>query len=193
MSSHHIIKDNQEPALWIVGNDIDSEIFNQLLGWTPLIYVNEDCLSFTELLGIKVDYVLADLSSPIELKDIAHQNPVSLLKGDNHQKIRDSLKSQNQSKLLIVGLDESKWSEEKRKLESDFEISFYSGSSKGVLPHSSFKKWVPQGTKLKVIEGQLLHSTFHEKNGWWEAQKDAIISFKDFSAGFSLAVFDLKS
>lgn len=59
MSSHHIIRENQEPALIIDDYDVISEdMLGQLLEWSPTVITNESGYLKLLLAGIKVDYIL---------------------------------------------------------------------------------------------------------------------------------------
>ena len=61
MSSHHIVREGQEPALIIAnGEQCSIEILHQLLEWSPYIVVLDGALSKVLNLGIKFDVVLGD-------------------------------------------------------------------------------------------------------------------------------------
>lgn len=61
MSSHHIIRDKQEPALIIANGEACSmEILDQLLEWSPTVLVLDGALERVISLGIKVDVWLGD-------------------------------------------------------------------------------------------------------------------------------------
>jgi thiamine pyrophosphokinase len=56
MSSHHIIRDKQEPALIIANGEACSmDILDQLLEWSPMVIVLDGALEHVISLGIKVD------------------------------------------------------------------------------------------------------------------------------------------
>ena len=56
MSSHHIIREDQEPALLIDDLDAVSEsLFGQLLEWSPTVLAGDDALSSLQARGVKVD------------------------------------------------------------------------------------------------------------------------------------------
>lgn len=64
MSSHHIVRQNQEPALIIAnGQACDYELLGQLLEWSPFIVVLDGALSRVLDLGIHFDVVLGDFDS----------------------------------------------------------------------------------------------------------------------------------
>jgi len=61
MSSHHIVRDDQEPALIIAnGASCSSELLGQLLEWSPLVIVLDSAIERVFELGIKVDVLLGD-------------------------------------------------------------------------------------------------------------------------------------
>lgn len=61
MSSHHIIREKQEPALIIANGEACSmDILEQLLEWSPTVIVLDGALERVLELGIKVDVWLGD-------------------------------------------------------------------------------------------------------------------------------------
>ena len=93
MSSHHIVRDDQEPALIIAnGEACTSELIGQLLEWSPLIIVLDSAIERVHKLGIKVDVLLGDFDRnfkteyyreqqfPIEIVHTPNQNKTDLEK-----------------------------------------------------------------------------------------------------------------
>jgi len=61
MSSHHIVKDDQEPALIIAnGAECSQESLGQLLEWSPFVIVLDSPIERVLELGIKIDVLLGD-------------------------------------------------------------------------------------------------------------------------------------
>lgn len=61
MSSHHIIRENQEPALIIANGEACSmDLLNELLEWSPLVVVLDSAMERVMELGIKVDVLIGD-------------------------------------------------------------------------------------------------------------------------------------
>ena len=61
MSSHHIVRDDQEPALIIAnGEACNPELLGQLLEWSPLVIVLDSAMERVIKLDIKVDVLLGD-------------------------------------------------------------------------------------------------------------------------------------
>ena len=93
MSSHHIVRDDQEPALIIAnGAACNPELLGQLLEWSPLVVVLDSAIERVIELDIKVDVLLGDFDNgfdpeiyqtsqyPIEIVHTPDQNKTDLEK-----------------------------------------------------------------------------------------------------------------
>ena len=61
MSSHHIVRDDQEPALIIAnGAACSQDLMDQLLEWSPYIVVLDEAIERVIALNIKVDVLIGD-------------------------------------------------------------------------------------------------------------------------------------
>ena len=59
MSSHHIVRDDQEPALIIAnGASCSFELLGQLLEWSPIVVVLDNAIDRVLQLDIKIDVLL---------------------------------------------------------------------------------------------------------------------------------------
>jgi thiamine pyrophosphokinase len=94
MSSHHIIREGQEPALIIAnGAACSNELLGQLLEWSPYVIVLDGAITRVLELGIKVDVLLGDFDShdyapeqlpaymPVEIVHTPDQVKTDLQKG----------------------------------------------------------------------------------------------------------------
>lgn len=99
MSSHHIVRDDQEPALLIAnGESCQPELLGQLLEWSPVVVVLDSAIWRVLDLGIKVDVLLGDFDRaadgraldldairarqyPLEVVHTPDQNKTDLEKG----------------------------------------------------------------------------------------------------------------
>jgi len=81
MSSHHIIREDQEPALLIMDADaVEFEQVQELLKWSPTVMVTEQSLPEVLSWGIKIDIVIAHESIISNLTaSLVDQSPVKLL------------------------------------------------------------------------------------------------------------------
>jgi thiamine pyrophosphokinase len=70
MSSHHIVREKQEPALFIGDfNSFDEEYLGQLLEWSPTVMVAECCYEKIASMGIKIDAVVCQKENSINFQE----------------------------------------------------------------------------------------------------------------------------
>lgn len=71
MSSHHFVKDKQEPALIIANGEACSfELLGQLLEWNPFIVVLDGAAERVMQLGIQFDVLLGDFDKEHHFEEI---------------------------------------------------------------------------------------------------------------------------
>ncbi len=93
MSSHHIVRDDQEPALIIAnGSECSQELLGQLLEWSPFIIVLDSAIERVMNYDLKVDVLIGDFDRnldvekyrenqfPIEIIHVPDQNKTDLEK-----------------------------------------------------------------------------------------------------------------
>jgi thiamine pyrophosphokinase len=81
MSSHHIIREKQEPALIIAnGESCSEELLGQLLEWSPFVVVLDNAIYRVLELGIKVDVWLGDFDQQHDFEAIRErQHPLEIV------------------------------------------------------------------------------------------------------------------
>jgi thiamine pyrophosphokinase len=81
MSSHHIVRDEQEPALIIAnGQSCNFELMGQLLEWSPVVMVLDGAIHRVLEFGIKIDVVLGDFDKTENWEELlANQQPVEVV------------------------------------------------------------------------------------------------------------------
>jgi len=71
MSSHHVVREKQEPALLVLGLDsFDEELLGQLLEWSPTVICTSQTAEKLNSLGIKIDWIITDSLNSIEQSDV---------------------------------------------------------------------------------------------------------------------------
>lgn len=76
MSSHHVVKEKQEPALIIAnGADCEWDLLGQILEWSPFIIVLDGAVERVLKLGIHFDVVLGDFDSFTRLEALKLERP----------------------------------------------------------------------------------------------------------------------
>jgi len=71
MSSHHIVREKQEPALLILGlNNFTEEHLGQLLEWSPTVIATAPVAEQLAVYGIKIDQVVTNNANGITQSDV---------------------------------------------------------------------------------------------------------------------------
>lgn len=88
MSSHHIVRDDQEPTLIIANGEACSiELLGQLLEWSPLVIVLDAAIERVLELGIKVDVLLGDFDRNFDSNYYKEkQYPIEIVHTPNQDK-----------------------------------------------------------------------------------------------------------
>lgn len=156
MSSHHIIREKQEPALVLHDLDnINMEYLGQLLEWSPTIVALEKCLEATDIEGIKVDYSIIHPTNLDKWQSTLQQGPVTFSTSDSPS-IYDAIKlltGKGHEAVNIIGdnltIEDFKGIANAQLIP---DISLIRATQKVLLQHSnSFKKWYTKGEKVQVL------------------------------------------
>ncbi len=164
MSSHHIVRDDQEPALIIAnGAACNEELLGQLLEWSPLVIVLDSAIERVLDLGIRVDVLLGDFDRgfdanyykesqyPIEIVHTPNQDKTDLEKAFEYL-IEKGHKAAN-----VI------WATGKRadhtitnitncvRYKNQLKIVILDDHSKIFLLPKKFEKWYPKHTTLSLI------------------------------------------
>jgi thiamine pyrophosphokinase len=88
MSSHHVVRDKQEPALIIAnGAACNNDLLGQLLEWNPFVMVLDKAIYRVQQQGIKVDVLLGDFDEGIDIEKIKlEQYPIEIIYTPDQQK-----------------------------------------------------------------------------------------------------------
>ncbi|PZX58390.1 hypothetical protein LV84_01598 [Algoriphagus ratkowskyi] len=150
MSSHHFVKDKQEPAILIL--DADHLRFDQvspLLEWVPTVLVSEKALEQVLSWGIKIDVILASTTFQQENQQLLEeQYPLKFITGsdaDDLQTGLDYLLSTDHKAVHLVGISHLKALDLYNQLEQ-INLTIIDGDWKYYPVKSGvFKKWFAEG------------------------------------------------
>lgn len=169
MSSHHIVREKQEPALLILELDkFDEEHLGQLLEWSPTVLVNGFAAEKLHSLGIKFDVLITE-TKPAFLQDNLRLISVE----------EDALKSGLQfligEKYPAVNIITGKRSMDDFMVYADqITLVIFSKNQKIYPVSSGFSKWKAAGEMVYIDEipadleqsglGQINPNQFKTKN-----------------------------
>lgn len=164
MSSHHIVRDDQEPALIIAnGASCSFELLGQLLEWSPVVVVLDNAIDRVLQLDIKVDVLLGDFDDnfnpeiykekqfPLEIVHTPNQDKTDL------EKAFDYLIDKGHQAVNVV------WATGKRadhtitnitnivSYRHKLKIVILDDHSKIFLLPTKFEKWYTKATPISLI------------------------------------------
>ena len=141
MSSHHIVREKQEPALYIhhLGK-FEEEYLGQLLEWSPTLIVNSTEYEKAVSLGLKVDVVVnpgADYSFQENTKAITTRT-------NELDAVLDFLISEKYHAVNVIDLGSNL--KELGSYISEINIVVFTETTKSYAVKSGFKVWKPKDT-----------------------------------------------
>ena len=158
MSSHHIVRDEQEPALILVEVGVGSfELAGHLLGWSPLVVALPGCLADVLGWGIKIDAVLLPDGDQISWELLlAPQQPLKIINAQQAQlnAAVDWVIGKKAKAINILGEYSPDYQPPEWLAEfSEISWTVYSPTYKGTLIRSGkYQKWHPEGTQVFVSQ-----------------------------------------
>jgi len=164
MSSHHIVRDDQEPALIIAnGASCQPELLGQLLEWSPLVVVLDSAIERVISLNIKVDVLLGDFDRDFNPEDYqTKQYPLEIVHTPDQNKtdLEKALDYLIERKIPAVNIV---WATGRRadhtitnltnivRYRDLIKIVILDDHSKIFLLPNKFEKWYTAGTPISLI------------------------------------------
>jgi len=157
MSSHHIVRDNQEPALLVLqAGTVSFEIIEELLEWSPSIIVHESEIELFVFRGIKIDAVIFEEDHRDEIIDkIQNQLPVHLISYRTESALTTGLSFLQEKKHSYVNIvtDNAGILDSLKSLENPKNISVFHQDIRWSLVRSGhFEKWVANGVGITLLD-----------------------------------------
>jgi thiamine pyrophosphokinase len=164
MSSHHVIRDEQEPALIIAnGESCSFELMGELLEWSPLVVVLDSAIHRVLELNIKVDVLLGDFDRDFDAEKVREQQyPIEIV----HTPDQDKTDLEKAFEYLIKrGFPAVNvvWATGRRadhtitnitnivRFREQLKIVILDDYSKIFLLPQNYEKWYPKGTPISLI------------------------------------------
>jgi len=187
MSSHHFVKEGQEPALFILDN-IAFRYAESLLEWVPLVMVADVVLENVLQWGIKIDVVLQSKHAIELIEDlIKDQGPVETLRCDKDHVVAIGLQYFAHNGFDAVNLlsvpDEIIF-QEAEKSAHQLQVGIYSEQEKwSLISTGKFEKWMPAGSAFLIRGAEPVQTEGVAKKGEsWQTMASGIVTFRADSA-----------
>lgn len=145
MSSHHIVRERQEPALLITDiYSIDEELVGQLLEWSPTIITDVSSYEAVTSQAYKVDVIFTPtlIALPQEhMKTVLYET--NFIASALRYLIEEGYKAVN---ILGSGFDQ----EVLEQFVSAIDIVWLHSDTRTIFVQSGFEKWLPAGDELLI-------------------------------------------
>jgi len=146
MSSHHVVREKQEPALLVLSMDnFSDELLGQLLEWSPTVIATELMAEKLNSEGIKIDWILTD-GEP----DLQSDAKRVALSGEREVKVAMGFLTGNEYPSVNIVTDVVDVADYQHYVNS-INLVIYSGEEKIYAITSGFSKWKPAGEIVKIL------------------------------------------
>jgi thiamine pyrophosphokinase len=156
MSSHHIVREKQEPALLVLGLDnFSDELLGQLLEWSPTVIVTQETAEKVHAYGIKIDWIITNQVNENLQSDIKRMpaGTDSLAEAALKYLITNDYPAVNVITDQLVLKDYLFFTDK-------INIVIFHANQKIYAVNSGFSKWKPAGETIELLTGpQQFHSS----------------------------------
>ena len=184
MSSHHFVKEGQEPALYI-HDAISFELVGPLLEWAPLVITRSSQAEMIISWGIKIDVVVDEAENPGLLELLESQHPVQVITvagSTNYLHVLNTvLPEDGKFNITIVTEKARVFVDSVTGALRPDTITIVDSFSRWVgIGNGTFSKWIPSGVRLELYPEDQKESFAVEgarpADGAWVTILDGIIT-----------------
>lgn len=175
MSSHHIIREKQEPALYIHElGAFNEEYLGQLLEWSPTLIVNAAEYEKVISMGLKVDAVVNASGQ----QTFQENTKIIAVKTEELDAVLDFLIAEKYQAVNVI--DTKSNLRELGSYIDEINIVVFTATEKAYAIKSGFNVWKPKGSvfKIEVISYFETSNLKQEEDGDFVVINDGFVEFK---------------
>jgi thiamine pyrophosphokinase len=182
VSSHHIVREDQEPALLILNaHAISFEKVQELLEWMPTVIVLANQIETVLVWGIKVDIVLTPFNDLEDWKNkLIDQAPIKFItynaEDDPLTTVLHFLTDSNATAVNCLLDDKRQMMQIESWAGLDVEV-FVDKKLWRWIKSGHFEKWIPANTILFLLPEELKTEFSEFSHGKYLTKNDGIVSF----------------
>jgi hypothetical protein len=184
MSSHHFVKEGQEPALFIL-EALSLEIAQPLLEWVPTVIVADSAVEEVLQWGIKIDVALQSTIPFRELEEmLANQTPIHIISCKNDNVIDEGMEFliQNHSAAVnFIAEPDPVLLKELARFIHQLQVGVFSKTQKWTAIAAIFEKWLPAGSKIGIKahpSSNLQLQGLIQKGEEWESTNTGLVQVR---------------
>lgn len=180
MSSHHFVKDGQEPALLIL-DAISFDVAAPVMEWVPLVIVHQNALDAVLQWGVKIDVVIAFTHDHTEIQNkLIVQAPVKILTSGADSWLETVMfyfTTIRQSGVTIVLRDATAWFSALDPFVEKISITLLTEGQKwSSIASASYRKWLPAGHILLIHSQSPVEASGLTRSGdRYEVTSDGVV------------------
>jgi thiamine pyrophosphokinase len=147
MSSHHVIREKQEPALLVLGLDnFTHELLGQLLEWSPTVITTSQTAEKLDAYGIKIDWIITDCANEVL------QSDVKLMSAGNGNLTDTALKYLTTYEYPAVNIiTDELHLDDYEPYAAQINLVIFNGGKKIFPVAPGFSKWKPAGDIIELL------------------------------------------
>ena len=178
MSSHHFVREGQEPALCII-HPISFGIISDLLEWAPLVLVSQDALEDVLRWGIKIDVMLRNPNLPAQIFSQGNVEVLTPQPGESaiHAAML-FLEGRQYKDVNITAFDAEQAFDEVLPFHGRVQANVLDEKVKWSAVSAVFEKWLPAGTVV-LVHGTTTQTTqfqgLTEGNNQWLVPENGMV------------------
>lgn len=180
MSSHHFVKEKQEPAIYIHSEDsLDIVLLGQLLEWCPFVIADEHALFVLNHEPIKIDLVIQrDLTDDDIQLWTANQSNIKVLKLDTKEdkftSVLNYLVAEQHFAISLIACSDEHF-EKLKNLDLPLDIIQYHPNYKAFFIKEHFLKWKEKDSILELNEEPIAFKNIVKQNNSWKVIEDGLV------------------
>lgn len=184
MSSHHFVKEGQEPAL-LITDPFSPQDIGDLLEWAPLVIALAPSFESIASMGIKADLAFLSEEERRKTEQMMPSPVIEVITTAPFQEALEYLKGHHQRHVNIWTSDPAAYFSPSEKHIDRLEISIISEETKwSCIRSGRFYKWLPRSTSVRYRGREvprLMNGDF-DTTGIITVQKEGILEIN--STGF---------
>jgi len=186
LSSHHFVKEGQEPAMFIV-DALSLELAEPLLEWAPLVMATDAVLPTVLRWGIKVDVVLVQIDKMAEINiQLSDQGPVEIISYNDQNDLLSVaftfLINKDQKAVNVMGETSDFLFTTINRFTKKIQVDVFAKGINWLCIYAGrYEKWFPAKSRLKIRieEKQNIQSTgLSHQQAYWEVEKDGMVTIQ---------------
>lgn len=183
MSSHHFVKEKQEPAIYIHSEEsLDMDLLGQLLEWSPFVIADEHALFLLNHEPIKIDLVVQrDLTDEDVQSWTANQSDIRILKLKNDEdkfiSVLNYLVSENHFAISLIACNDIHF-EKLKNLDFNLDIIQYHSNFKGFFIKEHFLKWKERDSLIEIHSTPIETKNIIKQNNIWRVVEDGLVEIQ---------------